>query len=249
MNRKYIGRIIAVGCLGLTACIGDPAGTIHYHRLGVVKEHPIRSIQTMDDRGNLFVVSSADFENREELREGDCCAVDFKTNFVETLADGVYKSEIFAYDTVVVWPVRETLTDTTAILPDEQFVTVDFGRSIYLAGRFFVQTQHTNHQVDQQDLFDLSYDPAQVVEVDTLGQRRYNLFLRVRSLPGTGDSTKWIKTSAFKLEDFLRQIRPTEEALGASAIRFCLNYPLRYNADTTGYIWGKTDSFTLQFSE
>ena len=249
MNRKYIGRIIAVGCLGLTACIGDPAGTIHYHRLGVVKEHPIRSIQTMDDRGNLFVVSSADFENREELREGDCCAVDFKTNFVETLADGVYKSEIFAYDTVVVWPVRATLTDTTAILPDEQFVTVDFGRSIYLAGRFFVQTQHTNHQVDQQDLFDLSYDPAQVVEVDTLGQRRYNLFLRVRSLPGTGDSTKWIKTSAFKLEDFLRQVRPTEEALGASAIRFCLNYPLRYNADTTGYIWGKTDSFTLQFSE
>lgn len=249
MNRKYIGRIIAVGCLGLTACIGDPAGTIHYHRLGVVKEHPIRSIQTMDDRGNLFVVSSADFENREELREGDCCAVDFKTNFVETLADGVYKSEIFAYDTVAVWPVRETLTDTTAILPDEQFVTVDFGRSIYLAGRFFVQTQHTNHQVDQQDLFDLSYDPAQVMEVDTLGQRCYNLFLRVCSLPGTGDSTKWIKTSAFKLEDFLRQVRPTEEALGASAIRFCLNYPLRYNADTTGYIWGKTDSFTLQFSE
>ena len=237
------------GCIGLTACMGDPAGTIHYHRLGVVKEQPIRCIQTMDDRGNLFVVSSAEFENRDELREGDCCAVDFKTNFVETLADGVYKSEIFAYDTVSVWPVQESLTDTMAILPDEQFVTVDFGRSIYLAGRFFVQTQHTNHQADQQDLFDLSYDPAQVVEVDTLGQRCYNLFLRVRSLPGTGDSVKWIKTSAFKLEDFLRQVRPTEEALGESKIRFCLNYPVRYNADTTAYIWGKTSMFTLQFSE
>ena len=249
MSIKSIWGIWVAGCIGLTACIGDPAGTIHYHRLGVVKEQPIRSIQTMDDRGNLFVVSSADFENREELREGDCCAVDFKTNFVETLADGVYKSEIFAYDTVSVWPVRESLTDTTVILPDEQFVTVDFGRSIYLAGRFFVQTQHTNHQADQQDLFDLSYDPAQEVEVDSLGQRCYNLFLRVRSLPGTGDSTKWIKTSAFKLEDFLRQVRPIEEDLGASEIRFCLNYPLRYNADTTAYIWGKTSAFALQFSE
>ena len=41
--------------------MGDPAGTIHYHRLGVVKEQPIRCIQTMDDQGNLFLVSSADF--------------------------------------------------------------------------------------------------------------------------------------------------------------------------------------------
>ena len=85
--------------------------------------------------------------------------------------------------------------------------------------------------------------------MDSLGQRCYNLFLRVRSLPGTGDSTKWIKTSAFKLEDFLRQVRPIEEDLGASEIRFCLNYPLRYNADTTAYIWGKTSAFALQFSE
>lgn len=249
MSIKYIGCILGAGCLGLTACMGDPAGTIHYHRLGVVQEQPIRSIQTMDDQGNLFVVSSADFENREELREGDCCAVDFKTNFVETMADGVYKSEIFAYDTIAVWPMRESLTDTTAILPDERFVTVDVGRSIYLAGRFFVQTTHTDHQADQQDLFDLSYDPAQVVEVDTLGQRCYNLFLRVRSLPGTGDSVKWIKTSAFLLEDFLRQVRPVEEALGESAIRFCLNYPVRFNTDTTAYIWGKTHPFTLRFSE
>ena len=249
MNINRFWGFWLAGCLGLTACMGDPAGTIHYHRLGVVKEQPIRSIQTMDDRGNLFVVSSADFENREELREGDCCAVDFKTNFVETLADGVYKSEIFAYDTVGVWPVKEGLTDTTVMLPDEQFVTVDLGRSIYLAGRLFVQTQHADHQADQQDLFDLSYDPAQEVEVDTLGQRCYNLFLRVRSLPGTGDSVKWIKTSAFKLEDFLRQVRPTEEALGESKIRFCLNFPERFNADTTAYIWGKTNVFTLQFSE
>ena len=249
MNINRFWGFWLAGCLGLTACMGDPAGTIHYHRLGVVKEQPIRSIQTMDDRGNLFVVSSADFENREELREGDCCAVDFKTNFVETLADGVYKSEIFAYDTVGVWPVKEGLTDTTVMLPDEQFVTVDLGRSIYLAGRLFVQTQHADHQADQQDLFDLSYDPAQELEVDTLGQRCYNLFLRVRSLPGTGDSVKWIKTSAFKLEDFLRQVRPTEEALGESKIRFCLNFPERFNADTTAYIGGKTNVFTLQFSE
>ena len=249
MSIRQLRHLLPLGLLALTACIGDPAGTIHYHRWGVVREQPIRCIQTVDDRGVPYVISSADFENREELREGDCCAVDFKTNFVETLADGVYKAEIFQYDTVAVWPVRESLTDTTAFLPDERFVTVDFGRSLYIAGRLFVQTQHTDHQADQQDLFDLSYDPGQVVEVDTAGHRIYNLFLRVRSLPGTGDSTKWIKASAFKIDDFLRKVRPAEEAQGESTIRFCLNYPLRYNSDTTAYLWGKTDPFALQFTE
>ena len=83
------------------------------------------------------------------------------------------------YDSVAVWPLHETLTDTTVVLDKERLVTLDFKKSIYLEGRFFLQTQHINHQVDQKDIFNLSYNPDQEVEKDDDGQRIYNLYLRV----------------------------------------------------------------------
>ena len=89
------------------------------------------------------------FENRTDLKEGDCCVVDFKTNFSEELGNGVYNAEIYKYDSVAVWFLHETLTDTTVVLDKERLVTLDFKKSIYLEGRFFLQTQHVNHQVDQ----------------------------------------------------------------------------------------------------
>ena len=61
--------------LGLTACIGDEAGTVHYYRWGVVEEQPMRSIHTVDGQGNHLRISSADFESQTEWKQGDCCAV------------------------------------------------------------------------------------------------------------------------------------------------------------------------------
>lgn len=249
MNMKFPGGWLSALLIGLTACIGDEAGTIYYYRWGVVQDQPMRCIHTVDDQGNSFVISSSDFENQAEWKAGDCCAVEFKTNFVGTLADGVYRAEILRLDTITVWPVQDQLTDTTQCLANEQFVTLHFGRSLYVADRFFVETQHANHQADQHDLFDLSYDPHQTVEVDSTGQRTYNLFLRVRSLPGTGDSTKWVKASAFRLDDFLRQVRPLETQQGQSTIRFRLNYPTALQADSTSLVWSKTEPFSLRFSE
>ena len=149
--------------------MGDGSNSINYHRVGVIRENPMRCIYTADDQGEIFIVSSSEFENRTDLKDGDCCVVDFKTNFSEELGNGVYNAEIYKYDSVAVWPLHETLTDTTVVLDKERLVTLDFKKSIYLEGRFFLQTQHVNHQVDQKDIFNLSYTPDQEVEKDDDG--------------------------------------------------------------------------------
>ena len=178
--------------------MGDGSNSINYHRVGVIRENPMRCIYTADDQGEIFIVSSSEFENRTDLKDGDCCVVDFKTNFSEELGNGVYNAEIYKYDSVAVWPLHETLTDTTVVLDKE---------------RFFLQTQHVNHQVDQKDIFNLSYNPDQEVEEDSTGQRVYNLYLRVTQEGGTGDSTKWVNTTAFTIDKFLDQAKAIESKM------------------------------------
>lgn len=237
-----------MAALALTACMGDGSGSINYHRVGVVRDTPSRCIYTTDAQGGIFRVSSADFEGRTDVRDGDCCAIDFKTNFANDLGGGVYEAEITRYDTIGVWPLKATLTDTSGILPNERMVTLDFKKSLYIEGRFFLQTEHTNHQADQQDLFDLSYDPDRPAEQDEQGERFYNLYLRVTRAGGTGDSSKWIKTSAFTIDEFLNRAKVAEQAAGYSRVSFRLHYPTGFNADTTGCVWGVTDLFTLRFT-
>lgn len=246
-NRILYGLFLSV-FIWLTSCMGDGSNSINYHRVGVIKESPLRCIYTADDKGNVFIVSSSDFENRTDVKDGDCCVVDFKTNFSDELGNGVYNAEIYKYDSVAVWPLRETLTDTASVLDKERLVTLDFDKSIYLEGRFFLQTQHVNHQADQKDIFDLSYDPMQKVEEDEEGQRIYNLYLRVTQEGGTGDSIRWINTSAFTIDKFLEGAKESESDMGLNYINFKINYPERFNADTTACVWGSTDIFTLRFT-
>ncbi len=248
MSKRQLYGLSLLVALILPSCMGDGSGSINYHRVGVIREEPVRCVYTTDEQGNIFIVSSADLEGREELKDGDCCIVDFRTNFRNALADGVYEAEILRYDSVAVWPLRDVLTDTAAVLESERLVTLDFKKSVFLEGRFFLQTQHSNHQADQKDLFDLSYDPGQTVEVDEEGQRIYNLYLRVTQDGGTGDSSRWIKTTAFVIEPFLDWAKEREIEEGADAIHFKINYVERYNADTTACIWAATDPFTLRFT-
>ena len=51
--------------------MGDGSNSINYHRVGVIRENPMRCIYTADDLGNIFIVSSSEFENRKDLKEGD----------------------------------------------------------------------------------------------------------------------------------------------------------------------------------
>ena len=53
----------------MTSCMGDGSNSINYHRVGVIRENPMRCIYTADDQGNIFIVSSSEFENRTDLKD------------------------------------------------------------------------------------------------------------------------------------------------------------------------------------
>lgn len=252
---KYYGKTmkwttmiggLAFWC-GLTSCMGDGSGMINYYRVGVVRETPSKCIYTANESGQIFRIASPDFEARTDVKDGDCCAVWFRTNFSEQLGDGVYNAEISRYDSVPVWPIAETLTDTSKLWGAERIVSVDLSNGIYLEGRFFMQAKHTNHQVDQVDLFDLSYDASSDAVTDSTGRRIYEFYLRVAQEGGTGDSSTWTTTNAFVIEPFLSEAKQRESALGLDSIHFRINYPSRFNADTTGVIWSRTNLFSLGF--
>lgn len=248
MNKK--GIMAAVGALvagGLLSCMGDGSGMVNYYRVGVVKEAPSKCIYVANEEGQIFRISSPEFEARTDVEEGDCCAVWFQTNFSEDLGGGVYRAEISRYDSVAVWPVRETLTDTTRLWNDERLVSLESGLSVYLEGRFFLITEHTNHQADQVDLFDLSYDASHEAMTDSTGRRIYDLYLRVAKEGGTGDSARWTATTAFAIDHFLDAARARETALGLDSIHFRINYPSRFSADSTGFLWDRSELFSLGF--
>lgn len=81
------------------------------------------------------------------------------------------------------------------------------------------------------------------MEKDDDGQRIYNLYLRVTQEGGTGDSTKWINTTAFTIDKFLDQAKAIESREGQNEINFKINYAERYNADTTACVWGASPTY------
>lgn len=232
----------------MSSCMGDGENMVNFHRVGVVRDRPMRSIYTTDDKGNIFKISSSDFEKREDLKDGYCCQVDFKTNFMDEIGDGVYKADIFKYDSVAVWPLHAALTDTSSVINDERIISLDFDKSLYLDGYLFMQARHSIHQTDQKDIFNLSYNPAHGAWVADDGSRVYDLYLRISQEGGTGDSTNWISTTAFDIADFVRDVKSKESAAGVDEINLRVNYPSGFNADTTACVWSATDIFTLRFS-
>ena len=87
------------------------------------------------------------------------------------------------------------------------------------------------------------------MEKDDDGQRIYNLYLRVTQEGGTGDSTKWINTTAFTIDKFLDQAKAIESREGQNEINFKINYAERYNADTTACVWGAYRRIYVAFYE
>ena len=251
MKQFFIRGICLFLCVSMTACMGEGGDTINYHRVGVVREQPMRCIYTTDELGGVFIVSSPEFEQREDLKDGDCCEVDFKTNFSEDLGNGVYKAEIVSYDSVAVWPMEHVMTDTTRVFPNEQLFNLNIKKTLYVDGHLFLFTDHSAHVEGQKDFFQLSYNPEQEVELGEEGERIYNLYLRStqwQPQDSTARPSHWYNTEAFRAKDFLEEVKAKEIQEGQDAIHFKINYAERFDADTTRCVWKSSELFTLRFS-
>lgn len=251
--RHKIGLGIGIGMLALfTACMGEGGHIIRYSsRKAVVQETPWKSLYVTDDSiPEGYLISSVDFEGREDLKEGDCCVVEYKVDFSQQYKDGVYQADILRCDTINKYPLLPVMTDTSAILENEQFTELMFAKSRYMKGRFFVDVQFKEHQDTRQDFLELSYNPVEELVVGDDGIRVYNLYLRAwknerkDSIP----TNSLVQPVAFVLEDFVEKTGGAEKDRGNEDLKFVINYPQRFNTDTTACIWAITDTVTIRLN-
>lgn len=228
----------------LTSCLGDGANEITYNRLGVVQTEPWKCIFTSDG----YMISSPDFDARQDVKGGDCCLVDYRTNFSDEMGNGVYEAKILRYDTIVGWPLSPVLIDTALVLDGEQTISVQVNRTTYIQGHLFLFTQHSGHLTNQKDLFSLSYNPKQIVQPDENGKRIYDLFLRVTKEGGENPAqSSLILPNAFTIRKFIEEASVAEKEAGQSGLYFKVNYTQRFNEDTTACVWA-ADTVAIRFN-
>lgn len=230
--------------------MGEGGNPMRYSsRMAVVQEQPWKSLYVTEEAvPEGYLVSSPDLEAREDLKEGDCCIVEYKLDFSDQSKDGVYEASILRCDPIDVWPVVPQLTDTASILVNEQFGTVAFPKSLYMKGRYFLEIQLKEHQDTREDFVELSYNPAEIPSQAADGRRAYHLYMRAwrGAAPDTVRAYSRVVPSAFVLEDFVAAKAETEKQAGQDELHFVLCYPERFNTDTTGLIWDATDTFSIR---
>lgn len=236
--------LLLVSCLG-----GEGAGVRFSSRLAVVQEQPRLSLFVRDDSiPDGYLITSPAFEARTDLREGDCCLVEYRLDYGAEKEQGIYPVEIYSCDTIPKSPLVPVLTDTAHLLENEQIVSLSFRKSLYLKRRYFLQVQVREHQATRRDLFDLSYDPEQTVLPAADGRHVYRLYFRSRKdLPAdTVQAGSLVVQNAFVMDDFVERIGAREQAAGSDSLHFFITYPRSFNTDTTGLIWESTDTFSIR---
>lgn len=233
-----------------TSCMGEGGHMVRYSsRRAVVQENPWKSLYVTDDSiPEGYLISSPELEGREDLKEGDCCVVEYKVDFAEQYKDGVYYAEILRCDTMPKWFLYPVMTDTTAILANEQFPALIFTKSRYMKGRYLLDVQFKTYQESRRNLLELSYNPKEELKIGENGVRVYNLYLRAWK-EGQEDSTTVstrVVPTAFVIEDFMEEAGSREKEMGNEALNFVINYPQRFNTDTTACIWALTDTVSIR---
>ena len=249
MRHSLLLLLMLCSLIGLFSCMKDEAGLVTYHRMGVVKDTPVKCIYTEDDSGHVHIITSPEILNGEGLKEGDCVMIDFTTNMSKQEGENVYRADIIQCDTLNVWPVYSSLTDTSKVLSGEHLFTIQVGYTQYLEGRLFVTTKHSVHQKDETDHFELSYDPQSSVSTETDGSRVYTLFLRMTRKAGVGDSASWVDVKAFNVDQFINDKGAVERSLGNSTMKIRFRYAQAFNSDTTSCVWNSSDVFTLRIPQ
>lgn len=249
MERRIIFGLFAVTCLLLSSCMGEGGNFTRYYLWGVANTESSKYLFMVD---TVKITSSA-LEQMNDLATGDCFFVEYLIDEDVRPDRDIYEADIVAMDPIPVLTLKTELTDTAKILDYEQFINIQFTKSDYWQKRYFLLTQHSTINEEHIDHFDISYQADQVIEPDTLNRRVYELFLRVNttseadSLTLAGGSI--YKTNAIDMEDFMKRAAAAERLAGKDTILFRINYPSRFNSDTTGLIWGRTNFFQLAISD
>ncbi len=231
------------------SCLGESGNWIRFcNRRAVVQENPRKSLWVRDDSiPQGYLISSPEFEMRDDLREGDCCLVEYRIDYGSSPEQGIYPAEIWRCDTIAKIPLVQSPVDTLNVLDHEQFVTLAFDKSLYMKGRYFMQINLSDYQPTRKDLFTFTYDPQQAKNSSDENNPVYHFYLRSYKDQelDTIRTESMIVQKAFVLDQFLDEIGKAEKNKGADSLRFVINYPRGFNMDATALLWTETDTFSI----
>lgn len=235
---RYIAYSLVLLLLFMSSCLGSSGDKQTFGgQLGVAQLAPEKAF--LLENGSLIYTSATDTMT---LREGDCSILNYKADpGAAQTADGKkgYQVDLLTYQPVAVYPLAEVLTDTTGILPFEQFVTFSLRRSAFFANRFFLFTEHSRYVTGQRNKIELTYNPDQEPITDKSGNRYYELYLRADLEEAVNDSlgSRYTLPIAFDLKKFVADKGVIEKSAGKDSLKFVLFHPRNFNSDTTACVW------------
>lgn len=257
MKKRELYCIFAVCLLMLSSCLGDSNVRITVGLQEAVYQARPSGFFARDGRflyGSNLGVSGDD---------GDCFLIEysFDSSSPELQNSDSLSIEMLGYSPVDLWPLDNRMTDTLVVLKNEILTESLLGRNVYIDGRLFLWSNHTEAEENQVDSFMISYNPEQLYTTKN-NTRIYNLYLRaVKQVteeeggdggdgegseeggddPTIGTAVRVLRTNAFNIEAFYDQARQSEERMGGDTLNIAINYAAAYNKDTTACIWDATD--------
>lgn len=259
MKKRELYSLFTVCLLMLSSCLGDTNTRITMgEQEAVYQVRPTKGFYIKDGRflygsdlsvngdgGDCFLIEYSFDSSSPQLQESDSLKIELTANPVS----------------VPLWPLDNQWTDTTKVLQNEVLTESFLGRSIYIRGRLFLWSNHTETEA-QQDSFMLSYNPANLYIMQEDGQRIYNLYFRViKQVTDTGEGdtgeegdnettdnekkVKMLNLNAFDIQEFFDKAKTIEQQKGGQLVNIAINYAFAYNKDTTACLWNVTKPISI----
>jgi hypothetical protein len=228
MGMEKFSWLAVLSLLFVISCLGDSGQKIAMGNYpGVVMKR--NDSVKIHLKGNDVVYSP---QINATVEDGDCVIIDFSLDYAipensdSGKAKGFYTVDISNVTFVPDHGMRNLLTDTSAILPNEHTIASVQQRSAFILNRFFLFTEH---RADTLPLyFELSCNSEQIATDGV-----YDLFLRVtKDIESSAVAQPTTQYNAFNLTDLSNRVN--------DSLRFRINYAQGFNRDSTQINWGVT---------
>lgn len=225
---KLFGVLAAAALILLTSCLGDSDNTRSLTSQFAVARFESKIAKTVLDVNGLGAVYSPSVE--PYIEAGKCYLIDLTIDFnsaenANAADNGYYVVTVPTAPTEVAKGISiQQVADTTALLENEQPVS-ELVINSYVSG-YLLMSANFDQLKNQQNRWEIYYDPAQEPGEDKNGNRYYDLFIRaVKRVDGEGTSTtKEVVRRAFEVKNFIDKCIEKEKADGKTMVNLKFNY-------------------------
>lgn len=223
---KLFSVLVAATLVLFTSCLGDGNNTRNLTNQFAVARMDSKTFKTVLDINGLGAVYSP---TAEPLITADqCYLVDLTIDFssaenANAEKNGYYQATIGNINEVTKGISIQQVADTTKLLTDEQPIS-ELVINNYLSG-YLLMAASFDQLKNQQNRWEIYFDPTQEPAEDKNGNRYYDLFIRVvKRVDGDGSSTKELIYRAFEVKNFIDKCIEKEKAASKNAVNLKFNY-------------------------